>query len=185
MIRTVCILALIFALLPAIANAQTQDNAASRPLGELFVGYSYSAQGRPTMHGWHSSLLSQLTDRVGILVDLSGHYWSPDVPVFGLPLDVNAGLHAYRFGPQIKMVTGRTVTTFVHVLVGGNYLHVFGGGDIAGLHGFAAAVGGGADWHLNDTISLRIPQYDYSLMWISGGNSSGFRISTGLVFKLR
>ena len=62
---------------------------------------------------------------------------------------------------------------------------MFGGGDPAGLHGFAAAVGGGADWHLNDTISLRIPQYDYSLMRISGGNSSGLRVSTGLVFKLR
>jgi hypothetical protein len=137
------------------------------------------------MRGWHGSLLSQLTDRLGILMDFSGHYGSQDVSEFGLSPDVNAGLYGYRFGPQIKIVSRPTVTAFVHVLVGGNYLDVFGGGASGGSHGLAAAAGGGADWHLNDTMSLRMPQFDYSFMRMSGGNSSGLRVSTGLVFRFR
>ena len=184
------ILAMLFVV--AVAPPLFGQSDDYQPFGELFAGYSFASQGSATLHGWHASLESRLTERVGILMDFSGHYVSGpavfdllDDSNFDFPDDADFGLYTYRFGPQVRIFNAGAVTTFAHVLVGGNYVWAHGVDDSVGTNGFAAAAGGGADWNIGENLALRIPQFDYSLVRIGGGTLYGFRVSTGMVFRFR
>ena len=177
----------------AIAPPAFGQAAGDPPVGRVFAGYSFASQGPVTLHGWHASVFSQVRERVGILMDFSGHYVSSDSSVldlldevdFDVPDNADFGFYTYRFGPQIKIFEGSAVTTFAQILVGGNYVQALGVDESAGVHGFALAAGGGADWNISESLAFRIPQFDYSLVRVGGGTLGGFRVSTGLVFRFR
>jgi hypothetical protein len=185
----------IFAVLFFVAIApsvfgQTVDD---QPIGGVFVGYSFSSLGPVTLNGWHASVLSQVHDRIGILIDFSGHYVSPSLFLVDLlddvdidvPDEADFAFYSYRFGPQIKMFEGRNVTTSAQILFGGNYLQGLGVESPVGVHGFAAAAGGSVDWNIAENIALRIPQFDYNWVRVAGGTLGGFRLSTGIPFRFR
>ena len=109
--RTAILVVLFLVAIAPSAFGQTDDD---RSIGGVFAGYSFSSLGPVTLHGWHASVLSQVHERVGILMDFSGHYVSPRLFIVDLlddvdldvPDEADFAFYTYRFGPQIKMFEG-------------------------------------------------------------------------------
>ena len=92
----------------------------STPKAEAFGGYSYFRASDPAtinLHGWNGSITGNLNDWFGVVGDFSGHYGSPSIFGFGIPL-VDVNQHSFLFGPRISYRGNDTVTPFGHFLVG-------------------------------------------------------------------
>jgi opacity protein-like surface antigen len=89
------------------------------------------------------------------------------------------------FGPELAIRKSPKATPFVHGLVGvafryyavptGNWICTPSSCyqdrfDIARENGFASAVGGGVDWHVHPTISVRLVQFDWIRTKLSRDN---------------
>ncbi|MGE0129805.1 MAG: outer membrane protein [Blastocatellales bacterium] len=213
------VLTLVFLLLLcSVAAAQEY------PKAELFGGYSYlrtdsedidlvagnqvttTRRHGGNLNGFNLSANYNPAKWLGIVIDFSGHYGSIDNTVI-VPGTVNAtfgvrtNLHTLLGGPQFAW-RGDNTTFFVRALAGVGFQDqtlTLGGQKIADDRtAFAAAVGGGVDIKLTDTISLRAAQVEYLLtrfgdqnITINGQRLSAsdtqhnLRISTGFVFRNR
>lgn len=49
--------------------------------------------------------------------------------------------------------------------------------------GSAAEFGGGLDYRLSDSLSLRVPQIDYRLTWLDDATGNRLRVSAGVVYR--
>ncbi|MGB9073062.1 MAG: hypothetical protein WCC22_10375 [Terriglobales bacterium] len=121
------------------------------------------------------------------------------------------------FGPELTLRTSPKVTPFVHGLVGVAFRHyaVPTGNwtcsplppyncyqdhfDIAQETGFASGVGGGLDWHVTPTVSVRMVQFDWIRSDLSRDNvnyspaqgelpvlkgwQNNYRFSCGITFR--
>lgn len=213
------VLTLIFLLsLSAVAIAQEY------PKAELFGGYSYlrtdseeidlvagnqvttTRRHGGNLNGFNLSANYNPAKWLGIVIDFSGHYGSIDhtiiVPgTLNATFGVRTNLHTLLAGPQFAW-RGDNSTFFVRALAGVSFLDqslTLGGQKITDdRNAFAAAVGGGLDVKLTDTISWRTAQVEYLLtrfgdqnVQINGQRLSAsdtqhnIRVSTGFVFRNR
>lgn len=205
-------------LLSSVAIAQEY------PKAELFGGYSYLrtdseeidlvAGNQITTTKRHGSNLNGFiiaanynpAKWLGIVIDFSGHFGSIDntiiVPgTLNATFGVRTNLYTLLGGPQFAW-RGDKATFFVRTLAGVGFLDqslTLGGQKISDDRtAFAAAVGGGVDIKLTDTISLRAGQVEYLLtrfgdqnIQVNGQRLSAsdtqhnIRVSTGFVFRNR
>src|SRR5436853_7478877 len=86
--KTLCSIGLVFlALLPAAAQEV--------PKAEVFGGYSWAGGN---FHGWNASVTGNITKRLGIVADFSGHYGSEQDGT----ILVRENAHSFLFGPRVS-----------------------------------------------------------------------------------
>ena len=148
------------------APAMAQD----RPIAEVFAGGSFARISSSNFGGWNAAVTGNLNSYLGITADFAGHYNSP------------VSLYTYTVGPRLSIPQDSGLVPFVQATFGGARLGVSGpsGGHTSG---FGAYVGGGLDWIPNQRIAVRLMEIDALLTRFSGSNTSGTRISFGVVFR--
>jgi opacity protein-like surface antigen len=182
-------LAVLF-LLPVAASAQDAPDV------EVFGGYSYFREPAlgifddSNLHGWEVSVTKNFTPYFGVEVDVSGHYGNreersvnfipPIDPIF-IP-EVNTSAFNYMIGPHVGADIGRA-RPFAHALIGGTTerftIEGFASGSDTSL---SAAFGGGVDFRLSKSISIRAIQADYILTTFGPQKQNNARVSAGIVF---
>ena len=101
--------------------------------------------------------------------------------------NVDADIHQFLGGVEFKDNARETkVKPFAHILAGVAHARA----DIEGLpdsddseNGFAAAVGGGIDFRVNDRVDIRAVQFDWNPNRNNGETSHNFRIGIGIIFR--
>lgn len=149
------------------------------PAAEIFVGYSYlnidtnGLSSRQSANGWQAGLSGNFTPRLAAEFDSTGAYKK----IVG----VSVSDYSYLGGLRVNVRPA-----FVHALVGGDYLRGSYSGSSAGQQGFAAEFGGGVQWRVSRSISIRTSgDYALSRHNIFGGpaaTQNNFRASIGIVF---
>jgi opacity protein-like surface antigen len=178
--RKLLLLSVVLLGLPVVSVAQ--DTA---PAFDIFGGYSYLntedlAPGLDLSgHGWEGAATYYTNNWFGLTADLSGHY----TDAFG----VGVSDYNYLFGPTVAYRQPR-FTPFAHALLGGSRVSVDLGllgplGASATDNAFALALGGGADWHLNERFSVRPVQLDYLMTRFGSDTQNNLRYSVGVVVR--
>jgi hypothetical protein len=167
---------------------------------EVFGGYSFfKADGGGSLHGWNASVAGTLSRSFALVADLSGHYGTqslradfsdPDFPgTIIARAESNAKLHMILGGPQFSYRKHERLTPFARALFGASRLSTKSTLNFAGITreissadiAFTAAIGGGLDLKLNETVSLRMIQADYVLTRFGSSTQSNARLSVGIV----
>jgi hypothetical protein len=162
-------LGLVYGLLVAVGLlAGARPAKAQGAKAEVFLGGSFLRDNSTTYSGWNASVTGNMLSWLGVTADLAGHYNSP------------VNLHTYTVGPRLAVPQDTGVVPFTQATFGVARLKVPG----AHFNGFGAYIGGGLDWIAREHIAIRLIQLDAQLTRISGNNSSGTRISFGVVFRL-
>ena len=102
--------------------------------------------------------------------------------------DVDANIHQFLGGVEFKDNAKETkVKPFGHVLAGVAHSTADVNNTAVSFNDssndFAAAVGGGVDFKLNDRLDLRAIQFDWNPVRSEGETSHNFRIGIGLIFR--
>jgi opacity protein-like surface antigen len=185
---------LLIFLIPLGAIAQEEY-----PKAEVFGGYSFYRANPEgfNLNGWNASVAGNLTSWFGLEGDFSGHYGSPEWDAYGynipIPL-VHVNSHTFMAGPKVTYRSG-SIAPFAHFLIGGARASTSAFGVSVSDSALAAAVGGGIDIKLSNSIAIRAIQADYlmtrykatSTQIFSSGfdeRQNNFRFSAGIVFRL-
>ena len=148
---------------------------------EVFGGYSWAGGN---FHGWNSSVTGNVTKRLGIVADFSGHYGSE-----------LAGLDCWSNRMRIQLYSGRD-TPFVERDLPLLSMHCVGvtrfhqSATISGQRlsesdsGFSSALGGGLDVRVNDRVAIRAFQIDYFRPNFFGEAHNRGRLAFGIVLHL-
>lgn len=221
MYKIIIALSLIF-IPGAFALAQNTDEYNKV---EVFAGYSRNSidgdtrrffttannlpdSGSKGFHGFEISGVYNLSRRVGIKADFSGHYESGDFNITVgtvLPRPTFAGrsknsVYNALVGLQFKNnKKDKRVKPFAHALAGVGQAKTEINAtcrpsvsvSCVGIElpqsdrerGFAGAFGGGVDFKLNDRFDLRLIQFDYNPIVIRSGTLHNLRMSVGIVIK--
>jgi peptidoglycan-associated lipoprotein len=173
-------------LLCAVAPLSAQDTSRF----DISAGYTFVRSNAPpgacgcfSMNGTDASGAYNLTRYLGVVGDFSAvHAGNVNASGQGLTLT------SYLFGPQVSVPVHSRFRPFGHVLVGGVHAGGLGyGGAGAPDNAFAAAVGGGVDWQVNRSFSVRLFEADYYLTHFQNGANSeenNLRLSFGVVFHI-
>jgi len=147
---------------------------------EVFGGYSWAGGN---FHGWNSSVTGNVTRRLGIVADFSGHYGDE---LEGSIL-VKENAHSFLFGPRFSF-RGKRLSPFVYALFGATRFHqsatVSGQKLSASDTGFSSAFGGGLDINVNDRVAIRSFQIDYFRPNFFGEAHNRGRLAFGVVLHL-
>jgi len=148
---------------------------------EVFGGYSYfrgddTVSGSYNLHGWNSAFVQNINQRIGLVVDVSGHYGSPAAPL----LDSQRN-HTFLFGPQFSFRAHPRVIPFAHGLFGFSHVNVGLAGVFTSDVGLAYGFGGGVDVKISEGLAIRAGQVDYINIRLAGLGTNNIRVSTGIV----
>jgi hypothetical protein len=154
-----------FALIAFCTAARAQD----APKAEVFAGYSYSSYDdsgidRIDGQGWHLSAAGNVNDWFGIEGDASGHY------------EGGRSVHYLQAGPRFTY-RGDRASVFAHTLTGVTFVDAIGNGT-----DWVLTFGGGVDVKVNDRVSVRAIQVDYTPTLLLDGLRHNARVSAGVVF---
>jgi len=146
---------------------------------------------REGFHGFEGFVKGNVSRYVGLKGAYSFHHKTFDVTSFGTPavnVEVDADVHQFLGGVELKDNARETgVKPFAHVLAGvANARGRVSGPGIAFSEnetGFAAAVGGGVDFRINDRVDFRAIQFDWNPTRDNGQTSNNFRVGIGLIFR--
>lgn len=195
------------AILVTIVGASAAT-AQDLPAVEVFAGVSLArldigedASGSSLAHfnapGWHLEVTRFLTSRIGLVVDVSGHYRSDLSTTAGNVAVVADSVkhHGVLVGPRIRMFHRGRFRSSLRVLAGVDKADASGTVTVGGVAGtstrdlsvggtsFAAAFGGSFDVRVNERLTYRLLQPNYYLTRYGDGKTqSNMRLSTGLVF---
>jgi len=185
-----CAIIIITVGFSTIANAQLPTE------GNAFFGYSYlhgqtfpnsrtvfATGGNTAMNGWEASVEGKFLPWLGVVGSLSWHYGGRDTTCTNIrcpEFRLNASRDTLLFGPRASMTIGR-YRPFAEFLLGAAYQSDKGGGISNSDTTFANAFGGGLDYHLVRSVSLR-GKFDVVHTRLFGGGQNDLRISTGIVF---
>ena len=167
---SICLVCLTF--MPVMA----QDTSKA----EVFGGYSWAGGN---FHGWNTSVTGNVTKRIGITADFSGHYGSE---LAGSIL-VKQDAHSFLFGPRYSF-RGKRLSPFVYALLGATRFHQ--SATISGQKlsesdsGFSSAVGVGLDVKVNERVAIRAFQIDYFRPNFFGEAHNRYRVAFGVVLHL-
>ena len=174
------------AALFALGAAQAQDT----PKVDLFGGYTYmhgnviiTGQGI-SLNGGSGSVAYNYNRWAGLVFDL-GAYHQGNVAGNGQTLTVMT----YLFGPRITWRKNEKFTPFGQLLLGGGHaggtLYTGGTSPLGTQNCFAMTLGGGVDWKVQSSISVRLFQAEYLRAQFANGSNNqqnDFRLSAGVVF---
>ena len=163
------------------------------PKAEVFGGYSYFRANPDdfNLHGWDASVTGNITGWFGVEGDFSGHYGSPSVYGFNVPM-VDISSHTFMAGPKFTYRSG-AVAPFGHFLIGAARAATGAYGITLSDTALAAAIGGGIDIKVNDRFAVRAIQADYLMTRFKVGpaiafsglddRQDNFRLSAGIVIR--
>ncbi len=173
-------------LLPALLPAQ------EFPKAEVFGGYSYfraNPEGY-NLNGWNASISGNILPWFGIVGDFSGHYGAPSQFGFRIP-GVNISSHTFMAGPKLSYRDGGRLTPFAHFLIGAARAGTSAFGFSLSDTSIAAAVGGGLDIKVSNSLAVRVIQADYLMTRFNASPDLFFsqrqnnaRLSFGIVLRL-
>lgn len=187
--RKLILIASLLLALPLVALAQDQ------PKVEIFGGYSYlNPNDDDDLHGWNASVTGNLNKWFGLKADFSGYYESYD-GIAGSKIKVRN--YFFMSGGQFAYRKSDRIQPFAHVMAGTVLLRLkqknipcpatvlgcvnsFSASDT----GFAMMFGGGVDLKIAKSLAARLIQADYVLVRNEGETGHGFRLSTGLVYRI-
>ncbi len=139
--------------------------------------------GTTHLNGWNAAIAGNLTPWLGVVGDFSGHYGSPSVGGFSLPVGDNS-LYLFLFGPQLSYRHSNFITPFAHALIGDARLTTNFEGFSVSDNALAAALGGGVDLNLSRSLAVRAVQADYVMTRFGDERQNNLRLSFGLVLRL-
>jgi outer membrane immunogenic protein len=178
-------------LLAALASFGASSAAAQEPAKfDLFGGYSYmygnvvvTGQGI-NLNGGGGSFAYNYNKWLGLVFDLTANYQG-NVASTGRNLNVTT----YLFGPRISWRKNEKLTPFGQILLGGGHgggtLYTAGPSPLGTQNAFAMTLGGGLDWKVQPSISVRLFDAEYLRTQFNNGvnfSQNSFRLSTGVVF---
>lgn len=150
---------------------------------DIFGGYSYvrfnPGQGASAINqnGWESMATFKVTPMFGIAADVDGSY--------NTTAGAKNSVYTYMFGPQVKMGNDKGAL-LIHGLFG--FAHDSVSANILGTNistsdnAFASAIGAGYDWRANETISVRLFQFDYLMTRFGSATQNNMRLAFGITF---
>ena len=146
---------LISILIALPAFSQIPNNAA-----DVSGGYALSRGSGRTAQGWYADVSGQLHRSLYAVVTLSGTYFSQTATLQGTTITANASTYNFTGGPRVFIRRHRMVSPFVDIMVGGFHsgvdVGVLGTFAQASVNGFRLTSGGGADFRMSDTLSVRL-----------------------------
>jgi opacity protein-like surface antigen len=197
--RKLFLTALLIACAAPFTFAQTADDYNKYDIGVLYshnrvdTGVDVPNQNfisdREGFNGVELFAKGNISRYAGLKGSYSFHRKSFDIGG-GTPattFNVDADLHQFLGGVEFKDNARETkVKPFAHILAGAAHSRA----DIEGIPdaddsetGFAAAVGGGVDFRLNDRVDFRAVQFDWNPIRSNGETSHNFRIGIGIIFR--
>jgi len=190
------------------------------PKAELALDYSYvhfapsqAFTQNKSLNGGGGAFVWNFTEHLGVKMDLQGYNSFSDAfnipPSAAIPSGahgaVSGNLFTYLFGPQLKFRRQR-FEILTDTLIGAAHSNVYGTAfktlcqptatgcpgikNAPSNNGWAVLLGGGIDFPINHTISIRPAQLDYLLTRFgnffteANANQNNFRYSAGVVFNL-
>ncbi len=145
---------------------------------------------REGFNGVEAFVKGNISRYVGLKGDYSFHRksFTFDGGTAATTFDVDANIHQFLGGVEVKDNAKETkVKPFGHVLAGVAHSTADVNGTAVSFsdssNDFAAALGGGVDFKLNDRIDLRAIQFDWNPVRSDGQTSHNFRIGIGLIFR--
>lgn len=189
-ISVIAALAILLLAIPQPARAQNDA-------GEFSAGWQVLHFEEETFsRGWYADVLGNLTDSLGVVGEVSGHYRTIDETrlVAGVPVNVSADLRIHSFMGGIRFSArqnqqivpfGQALFGLVHgsasiegsATVGGRTFNV----DESESDSDAAfALGGGVNVRMTDILALRFAASYFRV--IEDGASNSVRFAVGAVF---
>ncbi len=196
--RKLLMAALFVACTSSFAFAQTDDYN-KYDIGVLYshnrvdVGIEDPNQNfldeRQGFHGVEGFVKGNVSRYVGLKGSYSFHRKTFDITAPGVTVEVDADIHQFLGGVEFKDNARETaVKPFAHILAGA--AHSRGRASGPGITfnesetDFAAAVGGGIDFRINDRVDIRAIQFDWNpVRSDNGGTSHNYRIGIGIIFR--
>jgi outer membrane immunogenic protein len=185
-------LRMVVCLLTFISLGGAAAYAQETPKFDVFAGYSYVRENPGprsgdsfSLNGGSASVTYHIKDWVSGVADFGG-YHNGDI----LGSRASGTLSTYLFGPRFTYRSYHRITPFAETLFGVAHADgsIAGGGPaIPGTRtAFGMAIGGGADYRINNRFSLRPLQVDYLLTRFNEGaanpqNQNNLRASTGIL----
>jgi hypothetical protein len=172
------------------ALSASSVSAQEPPKVDVSAGYSYmygnvvvNGQGI-SLNGASGSVAYNCNKWLGLVFDL-GTYYAGNAASSGRTL----GVTTYLFGPRFSWRKNEKLTPFAQILLGGGYaggtLYTGGASPLGAQNSFALAAGGGLDWKVQRSISIRLFQAEYLRTQFNNGvnfNQNNFRFTAGVVF---
>jgi opacity protein-like surface antigen len=192
--RTHILLAIFLAAGFALGSAPSAK-AQDTPKWEIFGGYSYMranivVSGAPfNMNGGGGSAAYHLNNWFSLVADLDvTHQGAVVAKPFSLTV------LTYEFGPRVSWRNHTHFTPYGQVLIGGGratgtlYTTSLGTGlaPLGSNNDFNFTAGGGVDWKVSHSFSVRLAQAEYlhtQFLNANNNSQSNFRLSTGVVFS--
>ena len=160
------------------------------PRAELFGGYSFmnmdweGLASRSGLHGWTGTAAINIYPWLGVEGSATGNYQSNCLGTSGLTCTILT----FMGGPRITAYRGGGLSVFGHGLVGLGALSMNLSGSPLNWRDLAWSAGGGADYAVNERISIRVGQVDYVrtqlFQSLGGTHQNNLRVSAGVVFRL-
>lgn len=145
---------------------------------------------REGFNGVEGFVKGNISRYVGLRGDYSFHRKSFNIDggTAATSFDVDANIHQFLGGVEFKDNAKETkVKPFAHVLAGVAHSTSSVTGTAVSFsdnsNDFAAAVGGGLDFRINDRVDFRAIQFDYNPIRGDGETSHNFRIGIGIIFR--
>lgn len=182
------------------ASTHFAQTTGDYPKNEFFAGYSYHNAdintltidpGRKGQHGVNLEYTRNIRRRVGLTADISAHFKRDSWQAGGVTFESKRDQYYVLGGVQFNARSESRLTPFVRAMVGASLFrgftssrtlsgNVFTFDDATSL---ALAFGGGLDVRLNERVSLRVIQADYTPTFFGAGRQDNVRLSFGVVFK--
>jgi hypothetical protein len=157
--------------------------AQSFPKAELFGGYSYDRRDSANYNGWIASITENPLPYVGVKFEVSGHYLTTKNS-YGKSEN---WLHNIVLGPQFSFRKSEKMTPFCHALIGATNQRLKTTPTTAPQSDshtfFATVLGGGFDYNVSKSFSVRLLQADYILNRYQGDTLNNIRLSFGFVYR--
>jgi opacity protein-like surface antigen len=180
----------LFAGAPQPANAQT-------PAVEVSGGWRLlHVEGETFSAGWYGDALGNITNVLGVVGEISGHYKHREetTSIGGIQVTASgdARIHTFMGGVRFSWRTNPRIIPFAQALVGLAHasLDVEGSTTVGGrtftidesetLSDFGADIGGGVNIRATDRISVRVAGSYFKIVEEDSGDA--FRFAAGLVF---
>jgi hypothetical protein len=171
------------------ATAATSGAQEPAPAAEFQVGYSYLYDNEIRVGdsgsfplGWQAALHLPLADTLGLVVDGSGHYKSPEGPLEDdEDLDVDLSVHGIHAGLRLTSRSS-SVQPYIQLLAGVTRVALDVADEGDGVTDFSLQPGIGIVLPLSESLGLGIGG-DYRLVFAEEEKAHEFRAHAGLVLR--
>ena len=181
MVRAVVLVVILLAATSAFA--QVENN-----LVDVSGGYALGSGSGLTANGWYGDVGIRAHKSLYVVGGVAGLYYSTTQVVSGQSVKATANSYNIGGGPRVFLTRRDSVVSpFVDVLLSFSHASAeatnLGTGQQATvtMNGFGLDIGGGAQFRINKTFSIRV-RPGYSMSRAGGETSSGFLLLSGVVF---